>query len=363
MSSKLSKFIPTLLFLATLTVGGFSQKGNGVGEPFVKCSVYRLDLQDSEVISNDGEFFYVAEPRGVLRAINSRDGRTHWTAELGGSISSTAASDSGRVFVVSTSTDDSAFLRALSRETGITEFVVDLNSSQSPTLAISGETVLISDSNQVAAFSSKDGAQLWSRSHALPGKGRVIVGSRMALAEGNKLLLLNLEDGRVGSEYSFEFPISSVAFANGQTFVGDSRGTIERVSGSSWRYKTGGKIVELAATEFGLFAASHDNFLYMLNADNGKVIWRRRMSGRIAEGRYLTESSVLIPVVGESRLFVVDLKDGKLLNQIELEEVVLSRAPIVRRDGSVIVPANNGLAVYSSRPCENKNGGELSSPP
>ncbi len=349
-----------LMAVCSLSVSG--QKGNGQVEPFVRCGFYIIDLNESVSISHDGDSFYAAEPDGVVRAISSRDGSTQWTAELGGAIASNIVTDDVRVFVISTAiTEDPdstrpAYLRALNKTTGITQFVVNLPAGDRPALAMSGNTLIVSERTTVKAYSAIDGTPVWSSSRDAEEESFLFTDGGWAATSGNAVTILEVSTGTEASRFESEHPVSAVAFSKDRTFVGDNNGNVVSVSGGSahWRFKTGGRVSSLIATSAGLVAASHDNFVYLLSSDNGKVMWRRRMPGRIADGISVVDSQLLVRVIGDGRLFIVGTDDGKIVDQIDIEGgISVNGSPLVTTSGSVVVPTPEGLLVYGRRPCEN----------
>jgi outer membrane protein assembly factor BamB len=110
-----------------------------------------------------------------------------------------------------------------------------------------------------------------------------------------------------------------------------------------WKFATGGRVRSAASLVEGtLFIGAEDNYLYALNAEDGKLIWKCRTGGHI----YSTPAVVGNIVYASSTdgvLYAVDSKNkGSILWRENLSSSGRSSPAVSLEDGQLYVGTNDG---------------------
>ena len=91
--------------------------------------------------------------------------------------------------------------------------------------------------------------------------------------------------------------------------------SIDRKGSARWKFKAGGRIIFVKAVGDNLLLGSVDNFVYFMSAEYGNLIWKRRLSGRIASGGVIGDARAVFTVVGDRSAFVIELDDGRVVDE------------------------------------------------
>ena len=133
-----------------------------------KCWEYPTSDLIGRGLVSDVSKVYLSEVGARLEAVSINDGKKLCFSDLGGEIVSNIAERETAVFVVSRSNEAAAskrsktVLRSLSKETGITNWVTELEDAAIVYLGISNQTLIaVSDSGNIAAVDAGSGAVRW----------------------------------------------------------------------------------------------------------------------------------------------------------------------------------------------------------
>ncbi|MBK9165617.1 MAG: hypothetical protein IPM21_17245 [Acidobacteria bacterium] len=332
-----------------------------VGEPFKLCSSYFPQTGNIGSAVGDHRGVFLAETGGRVRLLHQKTLETIWSAEVGGNIVSNLLLSRDSLFVTANTDSDepASRLREINLNTGLTRNTYDLEFSKSYLLKKAGESVLVVP---------EAGAPQMLDSSGLTPAGRFAfwsTGDRVLFADDDQLLVVSTNGiSRVVSWVAATMPsyqptadrlvASALITANGRLITGNGKGEIRSeqlgVNGRVWKFKTGGEIVFADSFDGKILIASNDNFLYLLGEQNGSVIWRSRLPGRPSTGRVLRDDSVAIGVLGEERIFIIDLSNGKVRNFIQLEEneEVQPGGVLETQPGGLALLTSRGLRAYSS---------------
>ena len=118
-----------------------------------------------------------------------------------------------------------------------------------------------------------------------------------------------------------------------------------------WNGRTGAEIKEITETSNGFIISSNDNYVYLFSKQNGRRIWKRKLAGRLASAfSPLSGIGVYATLNGEIASFI-DGTDGKIVNQITLEDdtFFISRPLLLKN--LVAFPTNLGIFAYDTNGC------------
>lgn len=332
---------------------------NGTPVPLNKCWETETAEPVSGMIAADSERIYVPVSGGGIQAINVKDGRNAWSAELGGELGSRVLVNGRALYAVSLTGGPAAVLRSISKQTGITNWSESLPASDKFFLGeAAGGLVVVSENGNIEFRSADNGSVLWRKTIASPvtaepffTDGRILVGS------GQKVLyMISSADGRSIARKSLKFvPTAISSTIDDRIIVGDERGNLAlRDAGGDvqWNFKNGARISNITYTKHGILAVSLDNFVYLLSNRSGSVVWKRRLPGRVFGRPAIDGDTFVATTVADGRAFVMDIESGKLINQAAIDSSDAGGLqPLLIGEHSVVFSLPSEVRLYSSQGC------------
>lgn len=296
---------------------------------FSKCWTYAEAETGFSMVATDVTTAYLGSARAKISAVSINSGVRLWSSELGGEIASNLIVGDAGVFVVTNSvpTDVAkpieSTLRILSKETGIASKSILLTTADSFKIGIdSGSVVIVSKSGDVYAFDAATAVQKWNRKPTGGFVGEAYIGGGVIVAGtiDGRILRLNCATGEIDLTVKVDSPPTSVRnTVDGQIVYGDSRGNVVAVD-SRWKFRGGAQISSIYEANGALIVTSFDNFIYCLTPDNGGVVWKKRMAGRIADVSFTSANTLLIFTYGSDVVVLAELKKGKTIGQISMPQ-------------------------------------------
>jgi eukaryotic-like serine/threonine-protein kinase len=309
----------------------------------------------------DKERVYLPLGGGTIVALTARDGQLYWRSEMGGELSASPVADESAIYVASQTTGPpnepsraGGALRALSRESGVTQWMTPLITPVRGALATGGGKVFAGGSDGRAyAFDKHNGGVLWSIPFISPFSGQpVLAAGRVYFgSEDGTLLALEEQTGRLLWRFRTKGAVRGpVAVDRENVYFGSGDGYVYAVSADrgklKWRKRTGAGVEAVTLTGEMLLVASLDNFAYLLN-DKGAMLWKKQLPGRISSLPLTVEQAALFTPLSSSMGVVLSLKDGKQVNSLPTDaELTSSAAPVLVGD-AVIVTTENGLLAFA----------------
>lgn len=372
----LSQYLQGACLLAILVISTgssvFAQRGaqrSKPGPPKVSLSqplTLRWRYQTNETLNltpaADSERIYLPLAAGLIVSLNASDGHLYWKSEIGGEFSASPAADQKAVYVATETTETlgterptSGSIRALGREAGVTLWVKDLPVPVRGSLAMSDTKIFAGTSN--GGFYSVDKqsgeidwfAQIGSAFNCTPtlSQGSIYVGS-----EDGTLIAVEEGTGKVKWRFLTGGPVRGpMALNEGIVFFGSGDGYVYAVGAMDghlrWRTRTGAGVQAVKSVARGVLAASFDNFVYLLDFQRGKSMWKRQLPGRIsAQPATLEDGALFTPISGDAGV-VLGLRDGKQVNSLPTGEASNTAAsPLIVSD-AVLLTTDQGLLAFS----------------
>jgi outer membrane protein assembly factor BamB len=332
---------------------------------FTKCWELPVNSNLGTSPASDDSAVYFLDDENKLHGLDLLTGRSAWSSEVGGAVVSNLAVLGDSIFLVTSPQFDVSnpsaknVLRALSRQTGITVWQAEINSSPEVWLGVAmGNVIAAGVNGSISAFAREDGKLLWKADVASG------VTSEPHFHEmGIELVTENREVIRVspatgGSQVvwkSLYRPTAILSDQTGRLIVGDERGNLVLVAADGsriWRFRNGAQISSALRYDSEYIATSHDNFVYKLTR-GGNVEWKRRLSGRAADKPIILGNTAVVSVVGTGSVYALDLRNGKILNRIETADEVSLRLAGTE-DGKGFIVAGPRSLLYFSSGCPSK---------
>lgn len=349
--------------LAMVPLSITPQNGGSKTVPIKKCWEY--DVNSISEIASDNAKLFISQSGARVDSVSITTGQKIWTTDLGGELVSNIAVGDSQVFVVTLSNGPGtghSILRALSKDTGITNWSVQLPRSDAVSLGVSGANVVfVSGGGNVASLDLKSGRVAWQRSipegvSTVPsfGPDSVIFGTN-----SKEIFILSLADGSVRFNTKTEFLLTSViANEDNQIVWGDQRGSLVSYSIEGreirWKFKGGAQISHIASAGDDLLVTSLDNFIYRISTGNGNVLWKKRQAGRVTSAPVVTSDFAVVITNGERTGHIIDPIKGKIINQLTLNDGNdFLRPPVIFGD-TIVFPTAAGLIAYSLNGCNTK---------
>lgn len=329
------KFIINIVILFNISASVFPAQdlieSGTITKTLQKC--FELKNNDIESVASDNENLVYSDINGNISQLNIKTQENVWTTTLGNKLESTVYIMNKKYIVISRNTTDSnnfsLDIRELDQNSGITKWITNFDfRSTSKILYVKNKDylILVSDNLQIISVNLQNGKVLWKKvSPELLQSVEITELHILLLTVNNNLLFINNTDGSVVRSVYVNIK-DITAFNNNQNtlFVGNKYGEFFDVNiqnNSSHRVlRTGGTISFIQIFGSFVLITSNDNFVYIYSTEDKKLIWKRRLSGRVIVKPLEYESLAVINTIGESVLLFYSLNDGKIINRIYLGE-------------------------------------------
>jgi outer membrane protein assembly factor BamB len=343
-------------------IGQERQTPIALSQPLTVKWLYPSDITTNLTPTADGGHIYLPLASGLLISLNAYDGQLIWKTDIGGELSSSPAADERGVYVASEiggglrlPSRANGALRALGREGGITLWMRTLPMPIQGSL-ITSDNILYGGSSdgKVYAVKKQTGEIAWVMQHSAPFASQpVIFGSRLYIgSDDGSLFSLDQFTGKINWRYRTRGAIHGKAVVvDGIVYFGSTDGyvyALRETNGSlRWRRRTGASVQTVAFAQSGLLAVSLDNFVYYLSYRNGDRLWKHQLAGRIAAEPLTANDGALFTPLSSSIGVVLDLRDGKQINNLPIgEDNSITAAPVVAGK-MLLITTRHGLIAFS----------------
>ena len=306
---------------------------------------------------------------GSLKLIDTKTGNENWQTETGGELATEPFMQDEGIYIVIKPLPNNLLetseprkthysLRFINKETGITEWTRIFSHEGNIYLyALKGIAFLINPESQISAFDQQNGNILWKKSY--PGKlfsAPFFFDDKAVFPKDDGISLISLTEGRViFHEKGINYKLKSLTSNGEMIFFGDEKGFLHGLKIGSrkrrWKYRLGGAISSVSYQEGYILVTSLDNFVYYFSVANGKLIWKKRVAGRIINGPLIFNRNALILVEGSSTTLFLDLSDGKIVNQITFPEETIFAGNPKKVNEVLVIPTQKNIIAYSFGQC------------
>ena len=325
-----------LLLLSGLPKNIKAQEKPNLSEPFKRCWVYGDSNGLSRIVASDNESNIILTIDNYsLISINPATNLENWKSLSGGKLETEVISDESNLFFVTSfekeSKDRTFTLNSISLRTGITNWQKKLTDYPSAKLnRIKNRELLFltTEDKFLTAVRKNNGEIVWTKIFPSP-----IISVEASNPEhlnilmADRLLRVRTNSGEAFDETKLKKnEISNSVITDSYLLLGYSTGEIAKITAEAskndvlWKIKAGASISGLVMYQNEVLVTSLDNFIYLFSGESGKLRWKKRVAGRINIKPLIYSNFAIVVNSGDNAVSVVDLRDGKVVNQIQLEE-------------------------------------------
>jgi outer membrane protein assembly factor BamB len=316
-----------------------SQEAPNFSEPFKKCRTYGAVNGMSRVVASDnGSNIIISSDNSNLLSVNFLTNLENWKTQTVGKLDPAAVSDSNSLYFISSFENgikEKIFLlNSLSLKTGITNWQKKLSNYKEVIIKGSPNNeflFLVAEDKSIFAVQKSDGSIIWSKNFQNEilslNASNSSQDSSLNILFAERLLRISTKTGDLIDEIEIKKRSVSDSLANeNYLLLGYPTGEFLKVSISGnksevlWKIKTGGSITSLIELDGNVLITSLDNFMYYFSTENGKLKWKRRVSGRINIKPVTYGNYALVLSSADSTASIIELREGKVINQIVIED-------------------------------------------
>lgn len=347
----IAKIAATIFILTYFLFETTAQENNGLTSPFKLCWELKRDNMTSYNLASDNEGnIYLSLLNGKVESINLQTGERKWESEIGGEIISLLLSDGKNIYVVS-KIKSKIFLSSLSKNLGITIWQSGFDLDEDLFFVRDNKKLVIcSKSGKIFVINKDSGVVIWSRNieQKLSTTPILFENSIIFGTVSKKIFFFSIENGDIFSQLDVPFPPNIVSIVNDKyLFWGDYRGNIFLSNLITkkivWKMRGGAEISDISALPQGLLISSLDNFIYLISAKKGKLIWKRRFDGRLLFNPIIVGNYMIVITSASESVNIIDVESGRLVNQFVIEnDSYFINAPLVF-DDLLVIPTVKGV--------------------
>lgn len=329
------------------------------------CWGIRSDDPAKSIYASDNDLrLFISKTGSKVESIDLITGKKNWQTELGGDIVSNLSADKESIYIGNNRSSEITFkplfttLRSISIDTGIANWNRSLSYSEKIFLGENANSVIaIGSDGSISALKKSDGNLIWQNSPGkwLSGAPYFLAGEVVIPSESREINIVSTINGSTSFRIKTEtVPVSVYLIDDNILIWGDAKGNLTAVDVHSktvdWKFRSGGLISGIIGVNNDILISSYDNFVYLLSS-GGKVIWKRRLPGRVVDKPLVTQNFVVVSIVGESGISLISLNSGKLLNKLTTENESYATAAPAAASGYIIFSDGDGIYSYNTGNC------------
>lgn len=313
----------------------------------------------SRIASDNVKSLFLSSKNGKIIKLGSLGKDLQWITELGGEIVSDLTFTDGRLFTVTRLTADNNkyVVWSLDAKTGVTIWQTVIESKDNIFFSIYGKQIfIISQSGLFQSLGLSDGKLLSKADLTVAiNTAPVFSGNQVFIAGYQKKTIFSLDINNFNNKETLsasQTMVSALSPANNNLMWGEQNGIVNLLNSATkkivWSHRYGGEISNINLTKFGLLTSSFDNFIYLNSLSDGKLLWKKRLSGRVLPNALIFGNLAVLTTTGEFNVTVVDLEKRKIVNQILSENIgSIIAKPLFLKDFLFLL-TNRSLFVFAA---------------
>lgn len=372
-NSRLVFYIIILLqnwFIASSCRAQTNNPDADLSTPFRKCWTYGENRYGEDGFGSDNVFDITlsSEANHILYLTNNKleylsldKARRIWVSDLGGETVSKLLTTGKNIFLA-TKSGGSYFLKNIDQASGVTNWQIELPFATTDTefeiylYLFEDKIIAVGRDGEIFALAKESGKLLWSTKtekvlNTLPSFQENLIAYG---TENNKLIIISANNGAKLKEFEIKSPATVIALqmSGKQIIYGDKKGGIYLLNTADntilWKTRSGAEISDISRTRDAYLISSLDNFIYLVSADNGKRLWKKRLSGRIFYKPLILNKYAAVSSLFDASAVIIALKNGRVVNRLSLENGNYFRSSFILAGEFLVFSTAQSLTAYSS---------------
>lgn len=349
------------VFFICISIAAFQPLlGQNVGDQINASRCWSFEQDEFEVydaVGLKGGVAIADRSASIIRI--SSDGEKLWQSEQVGQLDSNlVVSDSGIFFVARSTSDNKAWFREVSLQTGLPLFSRELAGGSGWRLIRgAGPLLYLFNAATVLAIDIESREESWNR----PFNGEIaalVQGGEddiwILKKDGTAVSLSSVDGGELQRFGTLRAPVTAMHFGT-SLLVGAANGDLRSFRNGAgtlnWKFRAGGRISNLLNDRVNVIAASDDNFVYSFDHRNGSLRWKRRLGGRITDLTIVNSEYAAAKVLDAAFWELIEVKTGRVAGRVMIEQSDKSTPSLVRLEEGFVISIGQGIVRYSLSKC------------
>jgi len=323
--SKLLILIGLIFYLSAIApTFVFSQ--NDWSLPLKKC--WTIENRSGDILASDNESKHIIlYSQTEIKLLNSESGNVNWQTSISGTLIGDSVVYEQNIFYIAESNDKKVFLNSINIESGLLNWRTYVPLAYKLLVGKDNLFLLGDEGKQIYKVDRFDGKILTLDTFqskinlVLPFDSKIIAfksDSTFSIISSSN----NEKDKILGN---FSGSINNAIYISSGNFIWtNSHNEIGNYSSNyqenSWIRKIGGKITSLRFSENILFVTSLDNFVYLFDINDGELLLKKRLDGRIVKSSFVFDRKIIVSAYNSSLVYIFDLKNVSNINLITLSD-------------------------------------------
>lgn len=347
-----------------------SQQMPSFEKPFKLCRTYLNSSGTTQNLASDNNKNIIfTSDNNYIYSINPETNLENWKSQTSGKISPVINSDLENIYYLTSiengSEERTFILNSISQKTGITNWQKKLGNFTNIKLHEASDENLIylsAENHSILAINKTDGFTNWTKNlqPQIISVNTLSTNQINVLTEDSVIKIAKNNGEFLGEIRIRKNPTSNSISKKTYLLLGYSDGEFIKITADTkssdflWKIKAGGGISSITEIENKILFSSLDNFLYLYTTANGKLKWKRRVSGRINIKPLIYEKYAIVLSSSDNIASIIELDEGKVVNQIIIEDGnYFSGTPLIL--GKFIVfPTFRGIHLFINADLECK---------
>jgi len=361
-SLTMAALLSVFLFNAEL----FAIDENNWAKPLKRCWNLPNPSDNNYTVASDNDFnlsSIVFSSNSILN-INLLDGSIIWETKVGSKILSKPILSDEKIYfltegtiIENTGKSNTTTLNSIDIKSGLLIWKKILSQNSIANLILNEQKVLIlSDNNNISSILLKTGEIEWTKQ--LNETVVEILSSDTKNTDislrlsSNKILFVSSNNGEIIGELTPRTKISKFTNINNQEIIwvnekGDISSFNLKYKKVIWQRKIGGEISNISFYKDIVYISSLDNFVYLFDSKNGKLLLRKRLDGRITNKPALMENILAVSSYNSQTIWIFDLKTKLNVNQLSLSDADLFVESFGFAQKYLVITTPNSITAFS----------------
>lgn len=382
------KVFRNIIFALLLTQAQFEIPAQNAAQPFQNPLKKCWEIEDDSIerFASDDANLILSDRNGEIKSINRKTLDENWKISIGSknetyirlndseiflitkenqtaSGTESSKTESANVSAPKSESESDIVLRKVDEQTGIIDEIIDLGK-------IEGDFSLTNIQNLFSKIDLNDAGEMKNVLKRLDAFSNMknskdfnaekfftfYDDERLIIAYERRIRIMKLKDGGQITDIdlsSGKADVTAVNIAGNFVFWGDEAGKVyeKNAFGKNLEklLRTGAKISHIEKNAEELLISSNDNFIYFYSTTKNRVMWKKRLAGRISIDPKFGKNLIVVTNGALPEIVFADQESGKTFNQISLPEgTFIKDFQIVQAEDSVLILTNSGLQSFKS---------------